>query len=199
MKKPKSKSKQFEPVLIDSRPGMLAVVAGLVRDYLQLAALQVKMELIKNRITRKYQAEVDELNRAIASKEGGLHVWSKRNKDTAEFGEKKSIVLPEATFGFRISPPKVDNLEGTWDHALARLASIEIVMEVPGSEPRVIFSGSDYIRDGKPSIDKDKLLADRDKIPSEVWELAGMRVVQEELFFFTPKSEVLESTTKEAA
>jgi len=168
---------------------MQAVVSEIVRTRLELAATLVTIEEGKAAVEAGFAAEVDELQRAIAQLEGGLQVWAAGHPE--EFGDKKSIDLPSATFGFRQGPPKVEKVRAkeTWDDIVARMVSIV----TPD------FIGEDYVRYGAPSLDKDQLLKDRDTIAPEVLKAAGIRFDQDEFFYFTPKSEVLESTSKEAA
>ncbi|CAN5548539.1 hypothetical protein BH09VER1_BH09VER1_24850 [soil metagenome] len=191
----KKKTPKPEPVLISSRAGMLAVVNDLVKYKLDHAALLVRIEKLKSRVTRKFQGDVDDLNRLIQMAEGGLHVWAASHP--GEFDGKKSIELPDARFGFRTCPPKVDKVGGNWEQILARLSSVYLVDAQ--NDNLVLFDGSDYIRLGTPEIDKAKLLADRDKIPAEALQLAGILIVKDEVFFFEPKSELIEATTQEAA
>ena len=195
---PKKKQK-LEPVIIVSREGMQAVVTDLVANKLRFAKLKIKMETEKASVEKEYQTEFDELARLIQAAEGGLHVWSIKHKED-EFGKKKSIDLPSATFGFRTSPPKVEKTSGTWEEIVARLAAVVVTGIDPttGAEI-VVFRGEDYIRYGVASVDKDSILRDREIIPAEALQAAGIVIAQDELFYFDPKSEVLEASTQEAA
>lgn len=191
------KSQKLTPVLISSREGMLAVVTDTVGAKLDLAALQVEIEQQKAEIDRQHQARIDELTRQIQMNEGGLQVWASQHPE--EFDGKKSIDLPAARFGFRTTPHSVEKAKGVrnWDDVVARLlATLITENDEPNSPFR--FIGEDYIRYGSPSVDKAKLLADRENIPAEALKAAGIIFDQDEIFFFEPKSEVLEAT-KEAA
>jgi hypothetical protein len=190
-----AKKQKIQPVIITSREAMRVAAADLVADKLALEKLTVKIEARKLQIAREHQEEVDTLLRRIAATEGGLHAWSAIHKEDAEFDGKRSIELPCARFGFRTCPPKVET-ENKGEAAVNRLASV-VVLDPSTDEP--IFRGEDYIRYGAPAIDKDAILADRDKIPAEALVAAGIAIKQDELFFFEPKSEVLEASTQEAA
>ena len=189
------KKTKIKPVLIHSRDGMLAVVAELVSDKLALKELQIQIEQQKAAIDARYQERVDELARQIQMAEGGLHVWSDQNP--GEFDGKKSIDLPSARFGFRLCPPKVEKGKGVknFDEVLARLAST-VVQDACGQP---VFIGENFIRDGSPSIDKERLIAERANIPAAAFKAAGFTIDQDEVFFFEPKSEVLEASSREAA
>lgn len=189
------KKSKINPVLITSREAMLAVVSDLVRDKLAIAEIQIRIEQEKVAIEERYQARIDELARRIQMNEGGLHVWTEQNPQ--EFDGKKSIDLPSARFGLRTCPPKVEKARGVknFDEVLARLAST-VVHDATGNP---IFIGENFIREGQPSIDKDRLIAERANIPPAAFKAAGFTIDQDEVFFFEPKSEVLEASSKEAA
>lgn len=186
MKKPK-----IEPCIIVSREGVQAAVSDIVRAKLRAAELTVQMEKEVAEIQKRYLARLDEINREIATKEAGVFVWAERNR--SEFGNRKSIDLTMAIIGYRTSPPAVEQIR-----------SKEKVGDIAARLPSVIdeesgFIGENYVRYASPTIDKEKLLADREKIPASVLALAGLRIVQYEQFYITPKSEVIDSTTQEAA
>lgn len=187
------KKTKLQPVLISSREGMHAVVSHLVGSKLGLAAMQIAIEEEKAAIDRKYQEQIDELERDIQIHESGLQVWATQNPH--EFSGKKSIDLPAAKFGFRTGPHKVEKAKGVknWDEVVSRLACT-----VVQDGETVLFNGEDFIRYGAPAVDKDALLSAREVIPAEALKAAGVVFDQEEFFFFEPKSEVLEAT-KEVA
>lgn len=188
------KKTKIKPVLIHSREAMLAVVAELVSDKLALAAKHVEIEQAKADIEASYQSDIDDLARRVQMNEGGLHVWSDQHPE--EFDGNKSIDLPSATFGFRKCPPAVEKAKGakTWDEVVARLAST-VVQDALGNP---VFIGENYIRYGAASVDKAQLIADRESIPAAAMKAAGFTIEQEELFFFKPKSEVLEASTQQS-
>jgi hypothetical protein len=193
MKKPKKQ--KLQPVLISSRDGARAVAAVLVEDKLRVEALKIQIEEAKAAIDREYKDEVDEINRRILQNEGGLQVWSLQNPK--EFGKAKSIDFTMCRFGFRTCPTKLekDKSAGTWDAVLDRLLSTVITDD----QGEVIFRGEDYIAYGDPTVAKAKLIADRDIIPDAALKLAGIQFDQAEIFFFEPKSEVLEASSQAVA
>ena len=192
------KTTKLQPVLISSREGMLAVVSQLVTWKLAHAEVQIQIEKEKAEIEAKHQARLDELARAIQMSEGGLQVWAEQHPE--EFDGKKSIDLPQARFGFRTTPHSVEKAKGvrTWDDVVARLISTLLTEDGTDNSP-FIFEGEDYVRYPSPAVDKVKLLADRERIPAAALKSAGITFQQDELFFFEPKSEVLQASTQEAA
>ncbi len=203
----KAKKPKLTPILISSRAGALAVVSDLVERKLELTARLIDIEKEKERIQKVYQPEIDELTTAIQTAEAGLNVWAQQHPEEFPKGIK-SIDLPQARFGFRFGKHKVEKLKSkdTWDDIVNRIAAVKIQAFDESGNPRFhpdnqpvwAFDGEDYIRYGQPELDKDGLLSRRADIPAEALKLAGIRIEQEEFFFFEPKSEVLE-TTKQAA
>lgn len=186
MKKPK-----FTPIHIHSRDGMRAIAADLVANKLALAKLQIRIEERKAAVEREHQERYDEITRAIQMQEAGLHIWSQTHRDGPEFAGKKSIELPQCIFGFRFGKHKVEKskTKDTWGDIAARL--ISYVSDT--------FVGSDYIRYGDPAVDKDALLGIRDQIPPEACRAIGIKIDQEEFFYFEPKSDVIDATSQSAA
>lgn len=176
---------------------MLAIVSELVSHKLAFAQIQLQIEQEKAQIEARHQPRLDELSRIIQMQEGGLQVWAERNPQ--EFDGKKSIDLPQAHFGFRTTPHRVEKAKGvrTWDDVVARLISTLITEDDTPDSP-FIFEGENYVRYPAPAVDKQKLLADRENIPPAALKAAGIRFEQDELFYFEPKSEVIEATTQAA-
>jgi phage host-nuclease inhibitor protein Gam len=182
------KKTKYQPILISSREAMLAVVSELVQAKLAHAALTVQVEEQKAMIEEEYQPDFDKMQRSIQSREAALEVWAAQHPE--EFGDKKSLDLPQARFGFRTGKHKVGKIrtKDTWDAIAERLASFV-------SEQLI---GENYVRYGGPEVDKDKLLADRKTLAEDALKAVGIRFEQDEFFFFEPKSEVLEATSKVA-
>jgi phage host-nuclease inhibitor protein Gam len=190
---PKAK---FKPVIITSREAMQSVVADLVSAKLQHAAVTVEMEKEVAAVQARYAFKLDELGRTIQTQEAGLAVWAEKNR--AEFfTERKSLELPQATLGFRTSPPSVQKIgKATWADVAQKLAAV--VVHEPGVE-EAVFVGENYVRYADPAVDKDGILRDRSVIPAEALKQAGIVIEQDETFYITPKSEVLEPSSQAAA
>jgi|GEM_PF-2542851 len=194
MKKPKAQ--KLQPVLISSREGARAVAAVLVEDKLRVEALKIQIDEAKAAIDREYKDELDEINRRIMQHEGGLQVWSLQHPE--EFGKAKSIDLTMARFGFRTCPTKVEKAKGTgtWDEVVSRLLSTVVKDAATGE---VLFNGEDYVQYADPTVAKARLIADKAIIPPAALKLAGIIFDQDEVFFFEPKSESLETSKQEVA
>lgn len=187
-----SKKQKIEPVVIVSREGLQASTSALVNARLRHAELKVRMEQEVADVQRRYQDNFDTLNREIATLEAGIFVWAEKNRAT-EFSGKQSIDCTLAIIGFRKHPHAVEKIRSkdSWSDIAARLAAL--------SDQKSGFIGENYVRYADPVVDKEKLIADRSVIPAQVLAMAGLRVIQDEQFYITPKSEIIDGTTQEAA
>lgn len=129
------------------------------------AAKQKEIEAI-DAIYNENLAQLAEENKFISEK---VSEWALANRDA--FGEKKSLVLNHGTIGFRLSPFKLEKLvAGKWD------TLVESVKR---------YLGVDYIRT-KEELDKERILADREKLGVTKLAKANLAVDQEETFFVDP-------------
>ncbi len=195
----------FEPVIITSRTGMIATGNEAVKARLAIAALTIEMEQGIAEVQKKFQRQLDPLLRTVATCEAGIAVWCQANRAT-EFTEKKSIDLTLFTVGFRDTPHSVEKCRAkdTWTDAALRLAAYRETKDIVDGEGNVtgqelVFDGSDYVGYADPKLAKDKLLADRAKIPAAALKAAGIYFEKDEVFYITPKSEVIEGSSKEVA
>ncbi|MCC6356940.1 MAG: host-nuclease inhibitor Gam family protein [Verrucomicrobiae bacterium] len=174
-------------VEVASKEAMIGVVAEIVRLRLRMAEVTAQMEQDVAEVQARYAPEIEELGRAVAANEVGVHAWALRNPK--EFQVRRSIDLPSAEVGFRTSPPKVEKIRSkqTWE----QIALVMTEYEYEADEAPERFSGADYIRQPAPEIDKEKLIADRAKIPPQALEQIGVRIVQEDVFSIRPKSDLI--------
>jgi phage host-nuclease inhibitor protein Gam len=93
------------------------------------------------------------------------------------FPDKKSRETTLAEFGFEITPPRVEtsSKKVRWKDVLARLLRLAW--------------GKAYIREPEAQVDKQALLADREKLSPEQCMAAGIQFCQDEQFFIRPKPE----------
>lgn len=199
-----SKKNKIQPCVIVSREGLQANLSQLVDAKLRASALTVEMEQVISQVRDQYQPKLDAENREIARIEEGVYLWAQDNR--AEFDGRKSIDFSQATIGFRTNPPAVEKIKSkeNWLQIAIRLSSMLVkgkqVDDNTGVETEVVkFNGENYVRYADPAVDKEALIADRASIPAKILEKAGLRIVQDETFFITPKSDVVEGVTQEAA
>jgi phage host-nuclease inhibitor protein Gam len=107
----------------------------------------------------------------LAARLDAAETWAGEN--AAEFAGKKSIVMVHGTVGYRTGKPRLKTLRGwTWDRVLG-------VLETAFPE---------YVR-VKKTVDKERLLADQDKLGPDRMRRVGCTTVQDETFFVEPHRE----------
>ena len=98
------------------------------------------------------------------------------------FPEKKSRETTLAVFGYELTPPRVETSSRKikWADVLARL------LRLPWGKAYCVATGY--------KLDKNALLADREKLTAEQLTAAGIQFAQDEQFFIRPKPETAEET-----
>lgn len=183
------KNQKLVAVEVVSKEAMIGIVADIVRNKLRVAELDAQMQQDVVSIQERYAPEMEELGRSIAAAEAGVHAWALRHPE--EFEARRSIDLPSAEVGFRVSPPAVEKIRSkdTWEKIAVLLTGYEY--EVPESGEQ--FRGVDYVRQPAPQVDKEKLIADRNRIPLHALEQIGIRIVQDDVFSIRPKSDIIDA------
>jgi phage host-nuclease inhibitor protein Gam len=181
-----SKKSKIVPCVIHSREGLEATVADVVRLKLEHVAATARMEEEIAAVQGRHQERLLSLAKQIEIKEAGVYVYCASHRKEL-FPEKKSIDMLLAVVGFRDNPPSVGKLanKDTWGAIAKRLQLL------PWGEP--------YLTEPDPEINKKAILADRTKLTAEQLKEAGIRIEQEEDFYIEPKSQVAETSVREAA
>lgn len=137
-------------------------------------------------IEKKHQQKITDLVESIAEIEALVHDYCEANRSSL-FAEKKSRETSLAVFGFELTPWRVETTSKKikWKHVVARLL-------------RMAW-GKAYLRTPAQQLDKEALLADREKLKHEQLISAGIQFLQDEQFFIRPKPETALATVKEAA
>lgn len=173
------------------------IVSGVTREAAEEAFAQyAKADASINKIQTEVELKCAQIREKWQDKLSALTVERGEAFDVLQgfaaehpelFAKKKSLDMVHGTIGFRTGTPKLKTLKGfTWASALELVKSI-----LPG-----------YIREGEPTIAKDKLLADREADEvfinvgdgdtvsmAEAMKGCGLQVVQDETFYVEPKSE----------
>lgn len=193
---PTKQKQKIEPVLVSSREAMTAHVNDIVTAKLRTTELKAQMELEIAALERRYQRELDDLTRSIATKEAGVQLYCQQHRAT-EFSTRKSIDLTLAVIGFEDTPASVEKVgKVTWEEIAERMAGL-VLADAAGA---TTFDGDDYVNYGKPTLDKIAVKRDADLIPAEVFKTVGIRIEKDEIFYIRPKSDVAADTVvREAA
>ncbi|WP_108821070.1 host-nuclease inhibitor Gam family protein [Dysgonomonas sp. Marseille-P4361] len=131
------------------------------------------------KFTKLRDEKADELAKLEAEKSEAfdlVQAYALENKET-QFSKKKSVELTHGTIGFRMGTPKIKTLKGFTQKAVAKL------LEKLAPE---------YVRK-TVELDKEKLIADRDKegMAAKMKDY-GVEVVQDETFYIELKKETSE-------
>ena len=170
-------------LIITSPEALDARVADVVRLKINHTRLVAEMEAEMVAISKRYQARIAGLLEAITAAEDEIQSYC--NAHRAElFSSKKSRETTLAVFGFEMTPPRVEtgSRKIKWADVLARL------LRLPW--------GKAYCKPTGYKLDKEALLADRDKLTPEQLTAAGIQFAQDEQFFVRPKPETAAETVK---
>lgn len=162
--------------LIETRAEAERLSGEVVKHQLEANRLTVEMDSKIAEIKKQYEGVIDKEKKMIESKTLILNLWASQNPD--EFGGKKSIDFVHAVIGFRTGQPKVEKLKNlTWAKVVQQMQKLAW--------------GRDYLRERDPEVDKEKLIADRNKLTAEKLNKMGLKITQDETFYVDPKTEEL--------
>ncbi len=201
----KPEAPKFQPVLINSKDGLIATVNSVVADKLALQELRVAMDKEIVAINERYQRKMEPLLRDIATGEAGIQVYFTSHREELLPEGMKSLDLQLAVLGFRDTPHRVEKCRAkdTWDDIAIRAATYREYDEKAErntfDEPPVTFNGEDFVRYPAPELNKKALLSDRSMVPSAFLKTIGVKFEYDELFYFEPKAETIEGVKEVAA
>jgi phage host-nuclease inhibitor protein Gam len=158
--------------IIETREEMERTVGEIAALVIDRDAMTAEMEGRLQDIRAEYEARLLENTNLTETKLAIAQDWAERNRDA--FGKAKSIEGVHAAFGFRTGMPKLKTIAGwTWDAVKAWLLN----------------HGGGYTRT-EVSVNKEEIIADREKLTETGLRKMGMKVVQDESFFVEPKREL---------
>lgn len=151
-----------------------AEMEDVVREICELSIMEddvrVRMDEELLRVRENYEALLADLKPRVDRLLERAEAWAEEHPH--EFGTRKSIVMVHGTVGYRTGTPKLKTLaKWTW-------AKVLTVLQAQFPE---------YVR-RREEVDKDRILADRQKLGARLPEI-GVKVVQEETFFVDPARE----------
>jgi phage host-nuclease inhibitor protein Gam len=180
----KSETEVLEIGSVESLDATVAETVALKRS---LAVVFAKLEEKKAKLDKDYAPGIGKLHALILERETAVQEYCEANR-TSLFTERKSRETNAAVIGFEWTPYRVETSSRKikWGDVVKRL--------------RRLKWGKAYVRQPEPKVDKESLLADREKLSPVQRLAAGISFEQDEQFFIRPKSEVAEPTVvKEAA
>lgn len=172
---------------IHTRTEMENLIGDVICLHLRLDARRSEMEREIAEVRQRHTADLDTLERELSDKRARVHLWAEDNRDV--FRGKKSLDCHHGVIGFRSGPPKLERIKEqmSWEEIAEKLGRLSW--------------GSTYLRTppSQPEVNKEALLADRQKLNAAKLQKAGLRIVQEERFYIAPRTRVAENLLRAAA
>ena len=152
---------------IETREQMREAVAQIARLSVETNILRAGMDERIVTVREEFLPRIDAAQKAIKANVAAVKVWALANK--AAFGDAKSMDAGFAVIGFRTGTPKVSLLKG-W--------TIERVIEAVKDR----FARRGYVRT-REELDKEAMIADREKLAAKELDAVGLAIDQDEAFF----------------
>jgi phage host-nuclease inhibitor protein Gam len=160
-------------VKIGTKEELVETVAEIARLTVDANLLRATMDERIVQIRDEFLPRIEAAQAEIKAEVKAAKVWAAANKQ--EFGETKSMDLGLAVVGFRTGMPKVSFLKG-W--------TVEKCIEAILAR----FPRRGYVRTVE-ELDKQALIADRDKLTACDRDNIGVEIEQDEAFFVEVKLE----------
>lgn len=163
---------------LNSIEALDATAAEVVRLKIFLTEMTAAKDAKVADLQQKFDEKALDVRQEIAGLETDCRQFCEAHRqDPALFGGNKSRETSLCTMGFRTTPPKVatSSRRIKWADVITRL--------------KRLAWGAAYLRTPEPSVDKEALLADRERLTDAQREQAGIRFEQDEIFFLEPKPE----------
>jgi len=169
--------------LIRSRAEMEILVGDIctlkIEEQKIKTGMNEEIKAIKDQYDPDLAGIADELNLKMLAAEA----WAESH--LVEFGKLKSVDMTHGIVGWRTGQPQPKTLSGwTWDRVLEKIEGIPLMAA--------------YIRT-KREVNKQALVADREKIGEADLRAVGVRIIQEEAFYVEPKLQTVEPRVTAAA
>lgn len=150
-----------------------AAVGRFTEAKIALDALTAEMNAELDAVRAKYTNRGVELSNIMFEQDEMVRVWANANKD--RFDKARSIDFPRGFVGFRLGNFKVVTAKG-----IRQADAAQMLARLPW--------GRDYVRESV-ELNKEALIADREKLTAAQTAKAGIAIVQEEHFFIEPKAD----------
>lgn len=170
-------------ITLTSPEALDARVADVVRLKINHTQAVAAMEAEMASVQKHHQPRIASLLESIAAAEGEIASYCHAHRASL-FIEKKSRETTLATFGYEFTPPRVETSSRKikWADVLARLLRVGW--------------GKAYCKPTGYKLDKEALLADREKLTPAQLTAAGIRFAQDEQFYIRPKPETALATVR---
>ncbi len=158
-------------------------VAEVVRLKIEHTAITAEMEEKIAGLRKEYAPKIGSVADRISDKEDLILAYCDANRELL-FPDKKSRESLTATIGFEFTPYRVETSAKkiTWKVVIKRALRLAWAKV--------------YVRKPAPQVDKNALLADREKLTPVQLVALGIQFDRDEQFFIRPKSEIATDTVK---
>ena len=170
---PKNRNTESAASTPKTKNEMEAVVREICLLRTREQQLTASLDAETQRVREQFESPLAEIQSQLELKTAQARTWAERN--TQQFGDRRSVDFLHGIVGFRIGPPKVKTLgKCKWDSVLEAL--------------RLNPWGRSYIR-VKEEINKEKMIADVSDgfLSQETLRESGAQVVRDEMFFVEPR------------
>lgn len=166
----------MKPAKIQTPEQAEAALAAYAIAQNRIARLEAEMNLKLTSVREHYADEMSSLSDAAKAEAARLRDYADSHPEL--FDKSRSIKLLHGVIGYRL---------GNWAVKLIRGFKAERVIALAKT-----ILGPNYIRT-REDLDKDSILADRERLPPAQLASCGLRLEQAESFYITPeKSEAPE-------
>lgn len=170
----------MKTLTLTSPDALDAAVADVVRTRIKLTEATAELEARLAEIQKRAEPELAALREEIATREAAIREYCEAHRAEL-FADRKSRETALAVYGFELTPPRVET-------ASRRLKWADVIERL-----KRLAWGAAYLRIPEPRLDKEALLADRDRLSAEQLQAAGLRFTQDEQFFIRPKPETAQA------
>ncbi len=184
MSKKKSKKIVVHVNPIETPEGLTVTVNRFVELSTELARRRAKADQAIAEINAEFEAANAERMAEVEALASAAHIYCEANPAVLDRGRSREMA--NAIVGFRTNPPKVDKVasKDTFE-AIARRMQAQV-----WAQP--------FLKIAEPEINKELLLSERENLKADELAAVGLKIVQGETFFITPKAESAEPARIEA-
>jgi phage host-nuclease inhibitor protein Gam len=167
---------------IQTREEMEKLVGEICMLKTQEQSLTAEMNARLTEVRENFESGLSAIDEELKGKIALARDWAEANP--SEFGRGKSIAMTHGDVGWRIGNPALRLLTGwNWEKVLTALTSLAL---------------KQYIRI-KCEVNKEALIADREKLQDAGLRRFGVKIVQDEPFFIEPRLVATETRMQEEA
>jgi len=148
--------------------------------------LTLEMDAELTAVRQRYEGRIDERQRHVEDITLALEAWAAGNPQEFPSG-RKSIDFVHGEIGFRTGMPKFKKLR--------KFKTLQLMAEAM----RKLAWARKYVKQAAPTVNKELVIADRDKLTAEQLNTLGAQILQEESFYVEPKAEELQQGATIAA